>query len=196
MNTDSRLLGEYLKVHSDQTLLDIGCNNGVVMLYASCLKPKLMIGIDIFQEAIELAKQNLEDNNISDYLLFNCDINDFDQQKVDVIVCNPPYFNTAENGNRNQNEFMYRARHEDSLNISTLFKCVDRLLNKNGSFYLVHRASRIDDILHQGKLNNLKCCNITFVYDENKQDAVTVLTTFTNGRSKDLNISPNIFIKR
>ena len=196
MNTDSRLLGEYLKVNSEQRLLDIGCNNGVVMLYASCFNPKEIVGVDIFEEAIQLAKQNLEDNNIFNYKLYKCDINDFNTDTFDVIVCNPPYFNTSINGNLNQNEFMHRARHEDSLNLETLFNCVARLLNKNGTFHLVHRASRIEDIIYNGKLNGLKCTNITFVFDENKQDAVTVLTTHTNGRSKDLNVSPNIYITR
>ena len=61
MNTDTALLGNFMKVKEDETVLDIGTNNGALLLYASQYTKGKLIGIDIQQEACDLAAQNLKD---------------------------------------------------------------------------------------------------------------------------------------
>ena len=56
INTDTHLLGNFMKINKQDRVLDIGCNNGALLLYASQYTNKL-VGIDILPEAIELAKK-------------------------------------------------------------------------------------------------------------------------------------------
>ena len=95
INTDTCLLGEFLDFEPNLEVLDIGTNNAALLLYASLLNPKKIIGIDINKEALEIAKKNLELNNVSNFELLECDANNFNQ-KMDIIISNPPYFVSSE----------------------------------------------------------------------------------------------------
>ena len=177
-NTDTALLGHFLYVKNNETLLDIGCNNGALMLYASRYNPKHLYGVDLFQEAIDLAQENLNYNKVENFTLYCGDATKIELPKVDVIVSNPPYFDTKENGNRNENEFLVAARHEGTLNLKSLFETASRTLKDHGRFYLVHRALRITDIIEISLQFDLRAKLMQIVYDEDRDEATAVLFEF------------------
>jgi len=187
-NTDTALLGHFLHVKRNETMLDIGCNNGALMLYASRLEPQHLYGIDLFEEAIELAKENLDYNKINNYTLIHGDATLTSLPKVDVVVSNPPYFDTKENGNRNENMFLVTARHEGTLNLTTLFEAANRALKENGRFYLVHRALRITDIIETSLRFQLRPKTMQIVYDEDRQEATAVLFEFQKDYQGQLHV--------
>ena len=86
INTDTFALGEFLNIYKQDTVLDIGTNTGALLLYASRFNPKKLIGLDINSKALELAKKNLELNNISNYELVNGDANNYLSEEVDVVA--------------------------------------------------------------------------------------------------------------
>lgn len=145
LNTDSALLGEYFSFFDGETLLDIGTNNGALLLYTLLKGKGRLIGIDILPEAIELAKENLQLNNLKATLLLE-DAKNLNIEKVDVIVANPPFF---KNGcaTKSQYDYLAYARHEIMLNLDELFSCVKRNLKDKGRFYLVHRFERKNEII-------------------------------------------------
>ena len=59
VNSDTRYLGEFLNVKKDETVLDVGTNNGALLLYANLLGCKKLIGVDINEEAIKLCEENM-----------------------------------------------------------------------------------------------------------------------------------------
>ena len=69
INTDTMVLGEFLEVYKQDVVLDIGTNTGALMLYASRFNPKRLVGIDINERALSLAKQNMELSNVQNYEL-------------------------------------------------------------------------------------------------------------------------------
>ena len=103
INTDTYVLGEFLNIYKQDTVLEIGTNNGALLLYASRFNPKSMVGIDINEKAIELAKKNMELNNIENVTLKVADGNTYQDSEVDVIIFNPPYFKSREE-DKSQNE--------------------------------------------------------------------------------------------
>ena len=115
MNTDTALLGNFMKVKEDETVLDIGTNNGALLLYASQYTKGKLIGIDIQQEACNLAIQNLKNQNIENFEVICSDIADVQMDSVDVIVCNPPYFRVNNNQQLNENE--YKNSHEFDIHL-------------------------------------------------------------------------------
>ena len=76
MNSDTRNLGGFLSFKkNDYTILDVGCNNGALLLYASLKKrAKHYFGVDINDKALVLAKENMEINGINNYTFINSDI--------------------------------------------------------------------------------------------------------------------------
>lgn len=151
MNTDSVLLGNFIDLPDKSLVLDIGTNNGVLLLYASCFNYQTLVGIDINDKAIELAKYNLELNHVQNYELYCKDLLDFEYDSLfDVIICNPPYFS---NSTKSDNKSLMDAKHDTNLTLENLFDKVNKLLKKDGSFYLIHRLDKLDKI--NAIINNL-----------------------------------------
>ena len=175
MNTDTALLGNFMKVKEDETVLDIGTNNGALLLYASQYTKAKLIGIDIQQEACDLATQNLKDQSIEDFEVICSDIADVQIEPVDVIVCNPPYFRVNNNQQLNENEYKRIARHECYLTMDVLCKSVNRLLKEKGRFYLVHRADRLVDLCVELRNAELEIKTIQMIRDCENEDAHGIL---------------------
>jgi len=172
VNSDTFLLGTFMNIKKDETVLDVGTNNGALLLYASRFTNKL-IGVDVLEEAIFLAQVNLEHNKIAGYQLINSRVQDLNIEPVDVIVCNPPYFTCGDN--MNFNKYLKVARHEVCLTLEELFDSINNLLKKTGRAYLVHRYTRIDDIVKVMNKRNLYLSRINKVYDTRIENYTSVL---------------------
>ena len=174
MNTDTALLGRFMKVKEDETVMDIGTNNGALLLYASQFTHGKLIGVEVQKEAAELAEMNLRENAVENYAIIHSDIKDV-TYPVDVIVCNPPYFVVTQPKQLNENEYKRIARHECYLTLDTLCESVARNLKEKGRFYLVHRADRIVDILTKLREHDLEVKTIQMIRDENNDVAHGIL---------------------
>ena len=109
-NTDTCLLGEYLKINKDEKVLDVGTNNGALLVYI-INKGGIATGIEINQEALKVCKLTLQENNLSATLI-NQDFKDYQSKELfDVIVSNPPFFDNLEEKELSQNENKRIARH-------------------------------------------------------------------------------------
>lgn len=174
INSDTSHLAHFMRIEADETILDIGTNNGALLLCAALSKPKKLYGIDIQEEACELARYNLETCGI-DYEIICGDACDYPLPQVDVIVCNPPYFPYDETSNTNESQALKIARHECYLTLDDLCASVSKALGEKGRFYMVHRANRIQDILTCFSKHRLACKRIEFIYDQAKDEAIGIL---------------------
>ncbi len=175
INTDTALLAEFMQIRKNETVLDIGTNNGALLLAAHQKGATKLIGVDIQEEAIQVAEKNMKHHKIDEVNLITGDVCDIDLPKVDVIVCNPPYFKVNESSNINESKTLQIARHEQYLTLDRLCKKASELLDKKGRMYLVHRPSRISEIIYVLKKYRLQTRTLQFVYDENRDEAVSVL---------------------
>jgi len=193
MNTDTHLLGNFLNLKSNETILDIGVNNGALLLYAKQYHPKFMIGVDIQEEACEIASLNMKYHQIENVEIHCVDIQNFDMNQVDVIVCNPPYFEVSD-----QQEISKRkiARNEYYLPMQGLFKTINRLLKEKGRCYIIHRANRLNELYSCLFENNLNLRQMTMIYDENHDYAHGVLLEIVKGKKVQLKVNAPLWIKR
>ena len=174
MNTDTGLLGNYLKIPFQARVLDIGTNNGALLLYASTFSYKELVGIDIQPLAIEIAKMNMELNHITNFQLYVKDIQTFeDPEGFDVIICNPPYFHQQ---TQNQNKDLALARHDTYLSLKTLFFKVFQLLKNTGAFYFIHRYDRYDEIVNELQHQHLKIVEKKEIYSKPNKPKVVLFT--------------------
>lgn len=164
MNVDSIMLGHFIKPKSTDVVLDVGTNNGVLLLYASLHNPKKLIGIDVFEEAIVLAKENMQQNNVSADLRV-IPFQEFNE-RVDMIVCNPPYFTGK---NRSDNRFLEVARHEVHLNLETLFSKSSKLLREKGRLCIIYPAYRLQEICDAATRYNFAVKALEFTHKKSKE---------------------------
>ncbi len=194
INTDTMVLGEFLEVKRKETILDIGTNNGSLLLYASRFNPIKLIGIDINNEALELAKKNLDLNNITNYELHNVDARSYRNTPVDVIVCNPPYFKITKDS-KNSSSFMVLAKHEDSLPLEDLVNTISKNLKDQGKLFFLYQSSRLQELIEMFTKYKLKIKLLTPVYNVNKNNSNVVLIKATKGGNLGLEITKPIIIK-
>ena len=80
-------------------VLDCFCHNGSFSLHAAKYGAKSVLGVDIYEEALEVARLNAENNGLSDVVTFeahNCfdhlrELTDAHEQ-FDVVILDPPAF--------------------------------------------------------------------------------------------------------
>lgn len=195
INTDTQVLGEFIEVYRNDVVLDMGTNTGALLLYASLFHPKKLIGLDINERSLALAKRNLLVNNIDNFELIHDDIITYKGEEVDVIICNPPYFKTKTD-NLCENEYLALAKHEGNLTIDKLIASIRRNLKNYGTVYLLYQSSRLQELMIELKKNKLRVKTIKFVYDEHKPYSNVVLIKAVKGGNVGMNVEKPIIIER
>lgn len=81
------LLQKY--VHNKDTVLDIGCGSGILGVVSAKLGAKKVIGVDFDSVAVEVAKENVECNKLSDKVEIRCgDLMEVVEENGKIIVAN------------------------------------------------------------------------------------------------------------
>lgn len=138
VGTDSMIFGAWLEVNpSPKTILDVGTGTGVLSLMMAQKYPHAEIdAVEIDTTACQVAQANFRTNQIGK----NCSAwkQDFlvlpEDKKYDLILSNPPFFENALKSGREQKD---KARHTDSLPLSSFFEKSSRLLAEGGTLALV-----------------------------------------------------------
>lgn len=87
------MLKEFLENNTkkDFKLLDIGCGYGAVSIILSRYFPNSKyILSDVNDRALELAKENLEQNSVKNYILLNSNSFENIHENFEIIISNPP----------------------------------------------------------------------------------------------------------
>ena len=113
------------------------------------------------------------------------------KDKVDVIVCNPPYKEVG-TGSQNENEVKYIARHEVKCNLEDIFKSASSLLKSKGKLYLVHKPERIVDLLSVSRKYKLEAKNIRFVTPTNISKPSIVLIEYVKDGKNECIVGPSL----
>lgn len=196
MNTDTHCLINFMRIRPLDTVLDIGTNNGAILLAASLQPYGKLIGVEIQSKACALAKENMIYNKIQNVEIIEGDIKTIQLDPVDVIVCNPPYFPYVDEKKLNENEALKIARHEICLNFADCCRSVQRLLKDNGHFFFVHRANRLIELIRELDKVKLEIIRMQFVYDEDSSEGKSVLIEAAFHRKSNVLVELPIMIKR
>ena len=187
--SDSAILSSFVSAKKNDVCLEIGCGNGVIsILVAHKCKPKEIVAFEIQKESSELAKRNVELNNLEDKIkIINSPIQEFKKygygENFDVVFSNPPYIKVHEKSLINENEVCAISRHEIKLNLVDLVSCASKLLKFKGRFYMVHKAERLAEIFCELKKVNLEPKKLLFVSpSENKSPNIVLIEAVKGGK--------------
>lgn len=177
---DSVLLAHFATINkTTKTIVDFGTNNGSIPLILSTLTKKDIIGVEIQEEAVVLAKKNITLNKLDDQIkIVHANIKDYvnnDMNKVDLIVCNPPFFKVDETSNLNENRFLQIARHEIEINLDEIIMCASKILENNGRLAMVHRPDRLIEIIDSMKKYKIEPKRLRLIYPKMNRDAHMIL---------------------
>ena len=151
---DSLLVANFLSVgRGVNKIVDLGTGNGAIPLFLSERTKAKITGIEIQKISAELAKRNIELNNLSEQIeIINDDMKNwkkyFKTGSQDAVVSNPPFFKFHGNEELlNDLDQLTLARHEISITLEEIIETASFLLKDKGYFAMVHRPDRFLEIL-------------------------------------------------
>lgn len=174
-NTDTVLLARFMEIRPHDKVIDIGTNNGVLLVYAARFKPDALTGIEILPAAAKLAEQNLARISDCPVSVRNDPVQDVTDMKATVVISNPPFFTLPSTCKDTPLTARQLGRVEYNLTLDELCECASRLLEDKGRFYFVHRPDRIQEIMETLSRHHLGVRKLQIVYDHRTHAARSLL---------------------
>ncbi|MCT4597102.1 MAG: tRNA1(Val) (adenine(37)-N6)-methyltransferase [Vallitalea sp.] len=166
---DAVLLSSFANVKEKEKVLDLGTGTGIIpILLEAKTKGEYFVGLEIQEESAEMASRSVMLNNLEKKVsIIQGDIKEADKlfplSSFDVITSNPPYMNNK-NGLKNDKEPKSIARHEILCTLEDVIKTASSLVKVGGRFYMVHRPSRLPEIIIKLKQYKLEPKRIRLVH--------------------------------
>ncbi|WP_166425399.1 methyltransferase [Paraglaciecola sp. 20A4] len=179
VGTDSILLGSWVSLphkvamSNPTRILDIGTGSGLlaIMLAQKSSGNAHITAIDIDNDAINQAKYNFAASPWANRIRAElCSVQTFTQTenmgKFDLIISNPPYFNSPLPVDTNEEKKRIRARQTVDLTHQTLLDCVAQLLSNTGKFYCVLPTDCCASLITYASTLKLHLCSQLMVYSK------------------------------
>ena len=196
---DAVLLSDFAKDIRAESMLDMCTGSGIVpvLMSAKTNIPKIF-GIEIQEDVYDGAKRTLELNKLSERVHFDLgDIKNgveiYGKRQFDLVTCNPPYM---PRGTAVENELDTKiiARHEVLCTLEDVIKTGAMLVKQRGHLVLVHKPTRLCDILCLMRENKIEPKRIRFVHKQAGCEPSLVLVDGTFGGGRELRIMPPLYI--
>lgn len=177
VGTDGVLLGAWTSIPDIGRVLDIGTGTGLIALMVAQRNLKVKItAIDIEPDAYKQAIENVEESKFSDSIEVICEsLSNYtlhDNEKFELVVCNPPFYNTLNPGNDRKRAI---ARHSESLELNELISIAAKILSSTGIMSLILPSEQLDLLEKLIFENGLHLHRLTYVKPTPVKDAHRVL---------------------
>ncbi|MBQ0078976.1 MAG: tRNA1(Val) (adenine(37)-N6)-methyltransferase [Eubacterium sp.] len=182
-----------------KSALDMGCGNGIIPLILSYKNPRARItGIDVIETNVSMASDSVKLNNLQDRIeIKHMDVlnvpDEMERESVELVTCNPPYFPKG-GGIINGNVAKFTARQETTAELEDFVKAAAFVLKDKGHFVMIHRPSRLADIMHFCRLYRLEPKEMRMICPRAGKAANMVLIHAIKGAGKELKILPDLNI--
>ncbi len=196
---DAVLLADFAKANRTERVLDLGTGNGVIPLLLDAReKGREIVGLELQEEAAELARKNFALNGAEDRLSVICgDLKAASQLLgkacFDVVVTNPPY-HEAGRGAINPDGAKMLARHEIACTLEDVLREAAAALKLHGRFYMVHRPKRLTEILSGMEKAGIAPRTLRFVHSHAGDQASLLLVSGMRGGGKELRVLPPLIL--
>lgn len=180
-------------------ILDLCSGNGVIPLLLSARTKAHITGVEIQERLVNMAKRSIKYNELSDQIqVIQGDLKDMQpmlgHSSFDAITCNPPYFHTPAKTEQNKNEYLTIARHEVFCTLEDVVKACKLHIRPGGKVSMVHRPSRLVDLITLFRKYKLEPKRIQFVYPKKERDANMLLIEAVRDGKADLKMLPPLYI--
>lgn len=179
-----------------KSIMDLGTGTGIIPLILSYkYKQTKICGVEIQKPSYDRAKRNVEINGLADRIsVINADIKDFGigwgrelKGSFDAVVSNPPYTERS-GGLTPSNAAKHIARHETTAELEDFINAAASLLRERGDFFMVHRPSRLAEIIKKAGKYRLEPKNMQLVSPRRGEKPNIMLVHFVKGGNPGINI--------
>lgn len=196
---DAVLLADFAKDAPSKMTLDLCTGTGIVpILLAAKTKTPLIHGLEIQTDIAEMAVRSAEYNKLSDRVKIQCgDLKNaselYGKNIFDKITCNPPYMKGGA-GIINDADTKTISRHEVMCTLDDVLKAASELLVPKGRFFMVHRPTRIADIMCAMRKYKIEPKKLRFVHPAPSKAPNMVLVEGMYWGGEDMKILPPLYV--
>ena len=194
---DAVLLSGFTQVKPGEQAVDLGTGTGIIpILLSAKTEGKHFLGVEIQPEMAEMAARSVYMNELENRIEIRCgDLKDLGRDGVlyEVVTSNPPYMR-ASGGLTNPDSAKALSRHEVACTLSDVCAAAGRLLKSGGRFYMVHRPSRIADIITELRKHGLEPKRMKFVHPFAEKEANMVLLESVKGAGAECRVEKPIIV--
>jgi len=195
---DAVLLSRFANLPKSGRVADFCTGNGVIALLCSDKTEAVIDAIEIQARLADMARRNVALNNLEHRIqVIEADLREYALTAgngiYDAITVNPPYMRPAA-GDKNDNEHYTIARHEVMCTIEDIAKATCKLLRPGGKIFIVHRPSRLADIVESLRRWKIEPKIVQFVHPKEKSEANMVLIEATRDGKPDLRVLPPLVV--
>lgn len=198
---DAILLSDFAasSIRSGSTVIDLGTGTGIIPLILDTTSRAAKItALEVQPDSAAMAEESVAMNGLSEKIqVVQGDIktveNQFPKHQFNYVVSNPPYM-AMSIGKENPNDAKAIARHEVLCNLEDVIKAADYLLHDHGSFFMIHRPTRLADIFALCKKYNLEPKLLRMVVPFADKEPTMVLVEARKDARPELKILPQLVV--
>lgn len=196
---DAVLLADFAREAKGDLLVDMGTGSGVIPLLLSAKsKVKKIIGLEIQKPLADLAERSVKLNKLEDRItIYNMDLKEAYKhlgiENFDAVVSNPPYME-ADRGFVNKTSSKAVARHEIKCSLDDVLTSAFKLLKLKGSFYMIHRASRMAEVIQKMRTYKIEPKILRTIQPKGDKDANLFLVKGIKGGGKGVKVKPPLIV--
>lgn len=197
---DAVLLADFCHAEKTDMVAELGSGNGAASFIAwAKYRPAHITGVEVQKGPYELAVKTAEMNGLQGSISFvNSDILNLKEKlpsaSFDLVITNPPYFEKGR-GIVSAMNSVGIARHETTASLSDFMLEASRLLKPGGRLCMVHRPSRLADIVASGLGAGLEPKKMVPVLPKEGQNANILLIEFVKGAGRELKLMPQLILR-
>lgn len=195
---DAVLLSRFATIPKKGKIADLCTGNGVIPLLLSERTEAHIDAIEIQPRLADMARRSVAMNGREHRIaVIEADLRQYYKEAgnglYDAITVNPPYMPVTA-GDKNENEHYAIARHELHCTIEDIARACCRILRTGGKLSLVHRPSRLLDILESLRRWRLEPKRIQFIHPHAGAEANMVLIEAARDGKPDIKLLPPIMV--
>ncbi len=197
--TDAVLLANFCSDMKGKLCVEFCAGCGVISILVAAKKhPARVVAIELQPNLADMARRSVEHNGMQNLIEVVCqDVKDAYKtlsKPADVVVCNPPYRKLG-SGERQLEHNIALCRHEIAITLQEVIIAAAKTLNNRGTFYLVHQAERVAEIVSLCAENHLAVKEIAPVCARAGKEPNLILIRAVKGGGQDCKLRLPIYVE-
>ncbi|TJY38590.1 tRNA1(Val) (adenine(37)-N6)-methyltransferase [Cohnella pontilimi] len=197
---DAVLLARFAGVPPKGRILDLCTGNGVIPLLLSTRTEARIEAVEIQPRLADMARRSVALNGLSDKItIHEDDLRSWVPQHsgtegiFDAVTVNPPYL-PMHSGEHKGNPHLAMARHELGCTLEDVVAACSKAVRAGGRVSMVHRPTRLADIIVGMRRYRLEPKRIRFVHPKPAAEANMVLIEGTKYGKPEVRMLPPLIV--
>jgi tRNA1Val (adenine37-N6)-methyltransferase len=196
---DALLLANFVILKEGENCIDLGTGSGIVASILACRRRRgRILGIDIQEEFVAMAKRSVEMNRLAGHVeIRQGDVRHPETICVpfsfDAAVFNPPY-RRLRSGRANLQPAKAAARHEIEGTAADFLTAAAHALRAGGRAYAIYPARRMVEMISRMRVSRIEPKRLRIVHSRPDGVGEFILVEGVKGGREEMVVLPPLFI--